>query len=442
MARLTDGRAARILGSQRLSLGGARGAPPRRTYRLPLPRLGVAVVAVSLSVLGLAACGSSPSSSGGSKSTSSTTAAPSSNQASSTSAAPSSTASTGSSAAASGSLPSSCSKSSNDVIALSNSYTGNDWRKTMIKTWTQAAKAAEAKGCIKSFKIENTAQNTATQQIAQIQSLILSGVTAINIDSASPTALNSVITQACSKGIKVVVFDSLASAPCEYNLSNNFADMATAQTKGLVKIMGGQGNLLIVRGVVGSQPEKIWYDSQLKVLKNYPKIKVVATVTGMASGPVAEQAVQSVLPSLPTLSAVLGAGGGDGVGIVRAFQNSHKTLPPVTFGNSGQALQIWGQLYKQNGYKAFSNGTVPGVASAALWETVDLLNGAKAIPHSMYLPGISITVKTLPQWQAATPTSNIATWVYTHKEANALIQANIDHSSLPILPPPTKPPTG
>jgi ribose transport system substrate-binding protein len=337
------------------------------------------------------------------------------------------------------SLPSSCSKTANDVIAFSNSYTGNAFRQTMIKTWQDEAEAAQAAGCIKGYKILNTAENTATEQIAQIQSLLLTGVKAIDIDSASPTALNGVIEQACSQGITVVVFDSLASTKCEYDLGDDIPVISTEMAQGMAQLMGGQGNMMIVRGLVGTETELPKYQAQLDVLKNYPNIKVVATVTGQSSEAIAESAVAAELPSLPQIDGVLTAGGGDSMGVVAAYQNAHMTVPPVALDNSGQALQFWSQSIP-SGYKTVSIGAQPGVASAAFWETLDLLNGAKGIPKLMQAPPIPITPDSISQWEAVTPASNIATYLYTLAETNQLIQANYGGGPLPLPPVPTSAP--
>ena len=93
------------------------------------------------------------------------------------------------------------------TIGLSDSYIGNSWRKTMVTAWEDVAKQAENQGLISGYTVDVSAENTATSQIADIDSLILKHVNAIDIDAASPTALNPTIQKACAAGIKVVVFE-------------------------------------------------------------------------------------------------------------------------------------------------------------------------------------------------------------------------------------------
>src|SRR5579863_9119861 len=97
------------------------------------------------------------------------------------------------------------------VIALSNSYYGNTWRRQMVEAFKTAAEEAKKAGTIGDYIIEN-GDGSVNQQVSQLNGLILKGVDAIAINAASPTALNGVIEKACAAGIKVIAFDSIADA--------------------------------------------------------------------------------------------------------------------------------------------------------------------------------------------------------------------------------------
>ncbi len=103
------------------------------------------------------------------------------------------------------------------VIALSNSFYGNSWRKQMVDTMQEAAKDAKAKGLISDFVVAN-GDGTENTQIQQMSSLILQKVDAIVINAASLTGLNGVIAKAHQKGIKVIAFDSIVSSPFAYKI--------------------------------------------------------------------------------------------------------------------------------------------------------------------------------------------------------------------------------
>jgi ribose transport system substrate-binding protein len=346
----------------------------------------------------------------------------------------------GSSSSSPASSSSSGAKKGKYVIALSNSFLGNTWRKTMVAMFEDTAKQAQAQGLISGYKVENVANNTATDQIAQLKTLILQHVNAILIDAASPDALNPTIQQACSAGITVVVFDSLATAPCAYKLEDSIAAYGYETAHPVAQEMGGKGNVVIVRGVVGSAPEAVIYQNQLKALKAYPGIKIVRTLLGEASNPVTEQVMSSALPSLPPIQGVIT--GGSSLGAVQAFQNAHKPIPITAFDTSGAALRLWQTLHKQTGYKAVAAQTEPGQSAAAFWMALDLLQGKK-LPNMIYtFPNIVITQKDLPKWIAATTSGGQAAYEWTRAETQAALTANQNHQPVPTPPIPTSPPAG
>src|SRR3954469_5091862 len=104
------------------------------------------------------------------------------------------------------------------VIALSNAYYGNTWRHQMVESFEAAAKEAKDKGQIADYVIVN-GDGSVAQQNSQIAELILKGVDVLLVDAASETAVNGVIEKACKAGIIVISFDSVASAPCNYQLN-------------------------------------------------------------------------------------------------------------------------------------------------------------------------------------------------------------------------------
>ena len=100
-------------------------------------------------------------------------------------------------------------------IAFSNSYAGSDFRKVMVRNWQEIAVQAQKDGLIREAPVVS-ANNSASEQAAHIQDLIVKGVNAIVVLAASDTALNGVIRDACNAGIVVVVMASLVTESCVY----------------------------------------------------------------------------------------------------------------------------------------------------------------------------------------------------------------------------------
>jgi ribose transport system substrate-binding protein len=287
-------------------------------------------------------------------------------------------------------------------IALSNSYYGNIWRHQMVDAFKEAAEKAKADGLISEYIIEN-GDGTVNQQNSQISSLILKGVDAIAINAASPTALNGVIDKACQAGIKVIAFDSIATADCAYKLDFDmvgiFGGMADYIAKDLLK---GKGDVLLVRGVQGSAPDKIISDSQKEVLKKYPEINVVGEIYGQATTSVAQSAVSNILPTLKNVDAVIAQGGGDDIGIVQAFEQSGRKLPIIQGGGSSNFLKWWDDQNKKGNYLTVSANPAPGIGGAALWLTLAVLNGEN-VPKVITMPGASVTLENLKEYASLPP---------------------------------------
>jgi len=264
------------------------------------------------------------------------------------------------------------------VIGLSNSYFGNTQRHRIVDAYVAAAEQAKAEGRISEYLTLNGDGSVSTQ-VAQMNELILKGVDAILIISASEAALNGSIQKACAAGIQVIAFDALPTAPCAYKLKVDFAEYGAAGARGVADVLDGKGNVLVVRGVKGSGNDKEVYDGQMSVLKDYPDIKVVAEVNGDWSGPVAQAAVTGVLPNVGHVDGVVSQGGGDGYGILQAFlQNSAYAdrVPAITGGNDTDFVMWWQQEKARNGYSTVSVGINPGSGGAAFWYALNILEGA------------------------------------------------------------------
>ncbi|SCY65523.1 ABC transporter substrate-binding protein [Paracoccus tibetensis] len=283
------------------------------------------------------------------------------------------------------------------VVALSNSFYGNTWRQQMVTAFEEAAEAAKAQGLIGDYIVMN-GDGSVVQQQAHLAELILRGVDIITINSASETALNGVIEEACGAGITVISFDSIASAPCNYQLNFDFTGYKQAQARAALDLIGGEGNAIVVRGVAGSAPDAAMYAAQMDVLKEYPGVTVAAEVYGQATAAVAQSAIANVLPSLPQVDVVLAQGGSDDMGIVQAFLQyggSYTEKMPVIEGGGGtDFVKWWAEENARSGYQTISMNTTPGIGGAALWLAVSMLQGAEP-PREMIMPVATVNADNL-----------------------------------------------
>jgi ribose transport system substrate-binding protein len=299
------------------------------------------------------------------------------------------------------------------VIGVSYAFLGNSWRRTMQNDLTKAINQALA--CHEIGGVDYTyAGNSTTEQISQIDDLILKHVSVILVDASSSTGLNAVIAKATRAGIPVVNFDTPVTSPDAYVLNWNFVDFGRLLAQYVANRLHGHGNVLLVRGLAGTSIDQGEYAGWMSVLHHYPKIKVVGTVYGNWDEATAESAVAGLLPSLPKVDAVLVNGGG--YGVLSAFQAAHRPLPLVVGGNRGAFLQWWWAHRKT--YQTFSYSTFPETGVLAFYVAQFLLKGTH-VAHRLWLEPLVITAKDLPAYKN-TPASAVADahftveWVYQH----------------------------
>jgi len=255
------------------------------------------------------------------------------------------------------------------VIGLSNSYYGNTWRKQMVDSFSQVANDAKAKGYISSYVVQN-GDGTVNAQIAQINSFILQGVSAICIDAASGTALNSVIDKAVAAGIPVIAFDSGLNDANAYCMDFDFISFGVQCGTKMADAIGDKGNVVIVRGVAGSVAEGQIYDGYMQVIKKNPGLKVISTVQSKADATVAQEEFAKIIPSLGHVDAIFNDGG-DTWGIIQAYEQAGTKVPLMAGDNSSEFLSWW---TKQSDYNTTSMRAAPACGTAAFWAALDIVN--------------------------------------------------------------------
>lgn len=290
-------------------------------------------------------------------------------------------------------------------IAMSNAYYGNNWRHQMVDAFHKSADLAKKQGLISGYIVLN-GDNSVSAQISQMIDLILRKPDVILIDAASLTALNGVVQKACAVGIIVVAFDSVASAPCAYKIDWDFVNWQRPLVEGVAKLMGGKGNLIIVRGVRGSAPDKLMYEQQIETLKRYPDIKIVSTVYGMATAAVTQSAVSNVLPSLPPIAGVIGDGS---YGVAQAFEQfgGASKMPVISGDGDANFIHWWIQQKQKSGYKTLSMNAAPSISQAALWVALEIVNHRK-VPKYMKMSASTVTNDTVEQYSGLKPGTAVA----------------------------------
>jgi ribose transport system substrate-binding protein len=256
------------------------------------------------------------------------------------------------------------------VLGVSNTLVGNGWREEMIC----AVKAqALASGVVSKVVVANRNGGPA-EQSADIRNLISAGANAIIINPSSGTALNSVIQQAASRGVKVVAVDQRVTAPQAYNVTNDQVAYGRLGAEWLFKKLGGKGNVVEMRGIAGVPADTDRHTGFTQALKKYPGIKVVKqTFTNWSFAPGGKQMLD-ILNSGVKVDGVWTSG--IDYTIVNAFKTAGKPYVPVVGADNNEFLK---QLLTVKGLRgvAVTNPATIGGAGAAV--AIKLLQG-KSVP--------------------------------------------------------------
>ena len=247
-------------------------------------------------------------------------------------------------------------------IALSNSFIGNKWRLEMENVFKAALLMEPYKTDVQG-QVFNSG-NDVSKQSQQLSNLIAERVDAIVIDAASPTGLNGVLRQATSRGILVIAFDSVVTAPSVLSVNISQKELGKTLAEFLVKKLGGKGNVIMVTGVAGTEVDQDRNAAAEAVWAANPGIKVVNRYTGMWDSSTAERNTASVLPSLPKIDGIWCQGGTDGV--LKAFISAGRTPLPFTAGECENGFRKFMVGYMGQKVDGVSIGSPPFLSVIAL----------------------------------------------------------------------------
>lgn len=178
-------------------------------------------------------------------------------------------------------------------IFLSMSFIGNDWQ-------AEAANMVKAMAAHKSMvdKVDlrvQVAGPNAQRQIQQVNAMVQAGADAIVIFPISPTALNSVVKNACAKGVLVFAYDAEITEPCAYNISIDQLEAGRVTAEWLVEKLDGKGEIVIITGVPGTSVDNLRTKAAKEVFAKHPGIKIIAEAVGMWSQAVARTELSKIL---------------------------------------------------------------------------------------------------------------------------------------------------
>lgn len=290
--------------------------------------------------------------------------------------------SSGSTSAGTGSSSGAPANGKHYKIALSLSYSGNDWQNEAANL----VKAAAATPPYNSFVTlhEDIAGASVTNQITTLNNEIAAGYNAIIVYPISPTALNATIQKACNAGITVLAYDSLVTAPCAYNVHIDQYQWGLYVANWLANYLHGKGTIADITGVAGTTVDSDRQAALQQVLKKYPGITIAGSANGEWAQAQGLQAFQSIYSSHPGINGIFAEAGCYAITQWELSQNK-TPLPCGGEFTNGHHLYM---LPKSEGGISLASASAGSPAYSGELDFIDavkILEGQQ-VPHDIILP--------------------------------------------------------
>lgn len=188
------------------------------------------------------------------------------------------------------------------TIGMSQCNRGEPWRVQMDADIKAAAeKHPELK------VIFNDAQNKTETQQSQVREFIAQGVDLIIISPKESVPLTKPVAEAMEKGIPVIVLDrAIEGDKFTCFIGGDNVKIGEEAGKAMVKLLGGKGNVVELKGLTTSVPSKDRHDGFMTGIKG-SEIKVIFTADCKWLEPEAQKEMKSALSRFDKIDGVYGA---------------------------------------------------------------------------------------------------------------------------------------
>jgi ribose transport system substrate-binding protein len=252
------------------------------------------------------------------------------------------------------------------TIGISNTVQGNGWREEMI--CAMKAQALDS-GMVQSLNIAH--RNTdAAGQSEDIRNLIQAGVDAIVVNPASPDGINDAIREATDAGIVVVAVDQAVTEESAYVISNNQEEYAYLGAKWLFEQLGGEGDVVYMRGAAGAAADDDRHRGFQRALEEHPGINVVHEVfTGWQQDQGKQQILDFIASGIPFDG--IWTSGIDNVIVDALIESDSELVPVVGADNAG----FVGQLASVEGLTGAAVTNPGSIGGAGVTLALQILQG-------------------------------------------------------------------
>lgn len=305
------------------------------------------------------------------------------------------------------------------TLCFDNSYLGNTWRASALAVFNHWARYYQKLGLVKRY-LTVTANLSLPTQIQQTRDLITvdhcSGIIAI---PTGTSGMDGVLKEAYNAGIPVVGDIAPVTTPYYENFDENWYTATITEMHFLMNAIHGKGNILYVVGIPGETIDVEDMAAFNAVMRHYPHVHLVGKVIGQVTPSIAQSAVLQFLSTHPApINAVFSGEGGMGSGIIAAFKQAGRPLPPLIFVGAGSVVSIFHNMLARGQHPNFLGlANSPGFTMKDSFRIlIRILEGQHPKNMTIFYPPPEITPKNVNQWWTPNLTPSTTIWPAAPKE--------------------------
>ncbi len=274
-------------------------------------------------------------------------------------------------------------------IGFSQCNLGEPWRVQMNADIKAAAE--KHKDRIRVFYKD--AQNRTEVQQNQVREFIQQGVDLIIISPKESVPLTKPVAEAMAKGIPVIVLDrALAGDDYTMFIGGDNREIGRQAGYHMVKILGGKGNVVELKGLMTSQPAIDRHEGFLEGIKG-SDIKIIFSADCKWLEPDAQREMKSALSRFPDIDAVYAHNDPSAHGAYLAAEQEGKGREKSIKFIGIDGLPTEGVKYVREGILE-ATFVYPTCGAEAIEYALKILDG-EDVPKQVILPTRVITKETL-----------------------------------------------
>jgi len=281
-------------------------------------------------------------------------------------------------------------------VGLSLGANANAWTDESINEFNRLVGLSAEAGLTTDEPINYWAADVSAQspaaQVAGYQDQVRQGAKLIVITPLSGEALAPAVDEAGEQGVITIVYGGQIPSKYAINVYQNPFLNVAQPTADILAHVGGSGNVLMVHGISSFPIDQQGYEAAMETIALCPDVTVAGEIEGGYVTPTVKTETLTWLTANPAEVAAVVQLNAMGSGIIQAFEQSGRTVPPVTM-NTASAGDV-AYLYDNEADGYYAVGTVGGGESqvnAAFRVAMRVLAGQGPITNEMIVAPPYIT---------------------------------------------------